>query len=100
VRPVPHQVSITTAAKGLLEDAKGAASSLPQDTTDWDFYYGVQTAAKEVLHSGLRLFRGEDDSWLRAESSAFREGYAKARTALATAGAASVPPLRIALPKP
>lgn len=100
MRTVAHQMSLVTAAKGLREDAKEAARNVTQGSPDWGFYYGVQTAANEVLHAELSAARADAETWLGAESPSFREGYAKAKAALAVAAGALNPPLRIALPRP
>ena len=100
MRTVAHQMSLVTAAKGLLEDARSAARDVPQGSADWEFYYGAQTAANEILHAALHTSRADHESWLAAESPSFRDGYVKARTALAMAGSALEPPIRVPVPRP
>jgi hypothetical protein len=100
MRPAAYQLSIVTAARAMLEDARDAARDVVQGSADWDFYYGVQTAAKEVLHAEVRASLGESDGWLGAETPSFRDGYCKARTALVMAGTALDPPLRVPVPRP
>jgi hypothetical protein len=84
----------------MLQEAKEISRSLPVDSADWAFYYGVQTAANHVLHAMSHAAQRDPDSWLRAESPSFRDGYLKASTALAIAGTAANPPLRVPVPQP
>jgi hypothetical protein len=95
-----HDVPTAVAAKHMLEEAREMARTVSQGTRDWAFYYGVQTAAKHVLHAASHTAASDDDGWLGAESPAFRDGYVKARTALAMASVAEQPPLRVPLPQP
>jgi len=95
-----HDLRTVTAAKHMREEAKELARTVPQDSRDWAFLYGVQTAASDVLHAASHAARADQDAWLRAESPSFRDGYVKASTALAMAAVAEQPPVRVPLPQP
>lgn len=97
---VDQRIAVTTAARRLLEDAKGRARQFALDDPDRSFYYGVETAAMHALHPAALAVWGEDRRWLEAERPMFRDGYLKATTALAMAETATHAPLRVPLPEP
>lgn len=86
------------AVRSFAERARTAGQQRKMDSDEWRFYAGVQRAAHDVLHAELQAVHDGETEWLRNEAPAFREGYLKASTLLATAMASDDPPSRLLLP--
>ena len=95
-----NRVTVASAAHRMLAEAKERARDLPFDDPDRRFYSGVETAALHALHPAAQAVRGEDRSWLCAESGLFRDGYLKATTVLTAANVMPDRPVRVPLPEP
>ena len=90
--------SLLAAARGLIEAARSERRILPAHSAERQFYLGVDAAAQEVLHPELASSRADD--WLDLERPAFRDGYLRTSTLIATAATSDDPPSHIALPSP
>jgi hypothetical protein len=67
---------------------------------EWDFYAGVQRAARDALHAELQAVHGDAPAWLDHERPPFREGYLRTSAMLSAASTASEPPRRLSIPSP
>lgn len=89
-------VIIREALRRLAEEARQRAGSLPADSTEHDFYVGVQAAAQDL--AGPVPSKATDPSTLKDRSAAYRDGYLKVSN---MAGAAvGHAPSRFPLPSP
>jgi hypothetical protein len=70
---------------------------LSAESGERQFYLGVEAAAEQVLQPQLEASR--DTGWLDRQPAAFRDGYLRASTMLASAETAPEPPLRLPLPE-
>jgi hypothetical protein len=84
------------AVRALVAEARSERSTLSMDSPERQFYLGVEAAADEVLQPQLAASR--EAGWLDRHPAAYRDGYLRTSTALASAAVAAEPPLRIALP--
>jgi hypothetical protein len=86
---------LNNALRRLSDEARMEAALVPMTSPVHAFYAGVAAAAEDRL----RPTRQDSHSteWLNAEQPAFREGYLKASSVIATAGHA---PVRLLLPNP
>ena len=88
---------LVQAVRALVEDARSERSTLSAESDERQFYLGVEAAAQQVLQPQLAVSR--DTGWLDRQPSAFRDGYLRACTMLASAETAPEPPLRLPLPQ-
>ena len=86
------------AVRGLADQAMSMAQGYAMGSEEWHFYAGVQRAAQDALHVAAQAVHGDEPTWLRHETPAFRDGYLKASAVLAAATVAPEPPLRLRLP--
>ena len=93
-----QRVMLLPEVRRMIESARHERALLPPDAAEREFYLGVEAAADEVLHPELAQTRA--DGWLEARRAAFREGYLRAVTLLASAETSAEPPQRLVLPTP
>jgi hypothetical protein len=88
-RPIP-----LGAVRNLIAGARSERATASPHSRVHEFYLGVEAAAEEVL----RPEAARSAEQLELESSAFQDGYLETSNLLATALAASEPPLRLTVP--
>ena len=86
---------LNNALRRLSDEARVEAALVPMTSPVHAFYAGVAAAAEDRLRPSRQDSHGT--AWLDAEPPAFREGYLKASSVIASAGHA---PVRILLPHP
>ena|SRR5689334_16688217 len=86
------------AVRRLVEEARTERALIPEGAPERQFYLGVEAAADGVLHPELEMTR--TSRWVDQHPPAFREGFVRTTTLLATARAAAEAPLQLRLPDP
>jgi hypothetical protein len=86
---------LNNALRLLLDEARTEAALVPMTSPVHAFYAGVAAAAEDRLRPTRQ--DSHSTAWLDAEQPAFREGYLKASSVIASAGHA---PVRLLLPDP
>ncbi len=94
-----RRLTLLTAARTLAHDATAAAGECQLGSRDWNFFHGVETATRHVLHPEMTAVR-DDAQWLDAEAPAFRDGFLEASTLLSVTATAEIPPVVLPLPRP
>jgi hypothetical protein len=82
----------------LMNEARMARAMLPMESSERDFYLGVEAAARDALRPDGAEARAS--GWLDREARAFREGYLITSTSIAKAATARAIPIHVALPVP
>jgi hypothetical protein len=82
------------AVRDLIAAARSERATASPHSRVHEFYLGVEAAAEEVL----RPEAARSAEQLGLESSSFQDGYLETSNLLATALAASEPPLRLTVP--
>ena len=86
------------AVRRFVEAARIERALMLESAVEREFYLGVEAAAEGVLHPELEMTRTA--KWVAQHTPAFREGYTRTTTMLATARSAKEPPFQLRLPDP
>lgn len=86
---------LQNALRQLAAEARAEGALVPVESPAHAFYAGVAAAAEDRLHPARQ--DSHYQAWLDAERPAFREGYLKAASVIATSGHA---PVHLLLPHP
>ena len=78
-----RRIIVLGAARNLMRAASSRCSTVPERAPERQFFLGVETAAREIVHPELQVSRGEH--WLERETPDFREGYTRTSTMIAMA---------------
>jgi hypothetical protein len=92
-----HRAMLVSPLRELIEEARSERGRLPLDSTEREFYLGVDAAARGLLHPETLAARRED--WLEHESHAFRDGYLNTLAEITAAVSNGRIPLRLPLPR-
>ncbi len=85
---------LQNALRQLAAEARAEGALVPVESPAHAFYAGVAAAAEDRLHPARQ--DSHYQAWLDAERPAFREGYLKAASVIATSGHA---PVHLLLPQ-
>ena len=92
-----RRIILHDAVRGLVRAASADRAVMAEDAPERQFSLGVEAAAEELLHPERADAR--PPGWLDRESLAFRSGYLRTQSLLATAATAERPPLELRPPQ-
>lgn len=94
-----RRLAVIEAARAMAREAIAATCDPEADPSARRYYHGVETAALHVMRPELAAVH-EGSDWLDRRDASFRDGFLEASALLATAAAATQPPLHVRLPGP
>ncbi|HVL03211.1 MAG TPA: hypothetical protein VM386_02115 [Acidimicrobiales bacterium] len=92
------RMMMAKALRVLADEARSRRAGLPFESSERQFYLGVEAATAAVLHPEAQDAKPMD--WLDREPTAFRNGYLSTTAEIAAVTSGPAVPVRLRLPVP